>query len=266
PVSHRPHLTRTSVTTRATNATKSRPAAVACEYSQSRRKASQLSGVIVQLCVAWFTGYVKIAKTTSEAATPTNAMRAPLNTRGSLRLVRASINVATVAPTTTNPSHAQPVYNCWTIKYCSRERLILFGSSNACARAADIASAVRTRVVDRRAVIPDAFFVNNFSSCEASSERASRNLATCLNCIECDGRWNARPSRRPRPARPPPPPDTRPLRQDRPPAPLSPGSRDEGHRAGPGRLADFGYADRPTESARSRSAMLLARNPSTGIT
>src|SRR5262249_34665404 len=94
PVSHRPHLTRTSITTRATNATKSSPAAVACEYSQSRRKASQLSGVIVQLCVAWFTGYVKIAKTTSEAATPTNAIRSPLNARGSLRLVRASINVA----------------------------------------------------------------------------------------------------------------------------------------------------------------------------
>src|SRR5262249_19632077 len=102
PVSHRPHLTRTRVTTRATNAEKSRPAAVACEYSQSRRKASQLSGVIVQLCVAWFTGYVKIAKITSEAATQTNAIRAPLNTRGSLRLVRASINVPTVAPTTTN--------------------------------------------------------------------------------------------------------------------------------------------------------------------
>src|SRR5262245_32705922 len=92
----------------AMNATKVSTALTACEYSHCRRAASKASGVIVQLLVATFTGYVKIQKITCVAARQRTAVTDIKKAARSLRIVKVWIEVRRSAVIIGIPKKAQP--------------------------------------------------------------------------------------------------------------------------------------------------------------
>src|SRR5262245_59686593 len=90
------------------NAAKVTTALAACEYSHSLRNCSQLSGIIVQLLVAWLAGLVQMKKTTRVRAMQRNANSARTNGVPRPRSNSASARLAISAPLRTTPNRLQP--------------------------------------------------------------------------------------------------------------------------------------------------------------